>query len=223
MKHNTKKYLIEARQIKENLLIEETIIKNRLLMIFESEHNLINFARLPKQKQREISLALYTELHRLGKNNLINEDIFSNILSKVYGKSMTSVVESLFEPFIDKLLTQLNITGGFKNFLVSFLTTNPKKLIAAFRDCRTMAELVAESIAEAIVITMQKEMNMSGLGWNIIRNVLGKVLKEQNFIKTLSDNLESYICDLFSSFMNKNKGILPNLSKKAKSVEMPIG
>lgn len=220
---NSKKYLIEARQIKENLLIEETIVKNRLLVIFESEDNLINFSKLSKSKQRKISFALYTELHRLGKNNLINEDIFSSILSKVYGKTMPSVIESLFEPFIDKLLTQLNITGGFKNFLVSFLTTNPKKLIAAFRDCRTMAELIAESIAEAMVITMQKEMNASSVGWNIIRNVLGKTLKEQNFIKTLSDNLESYVCNLFNSFMKQNKGMLSNLSKKAKSVEMPIG
>jgi hypothetical protein len=222
MKRSNKRYLAEIKEYRDNLVIERLITKNRLLVIFESEYNLINFKKLSKNKQRDISFAFCTELHRLGKNNLINEDIFSSLLQKFKGNSLPGVIEALFEPFIDKILTQLNISGPFKNFLISFLTTNPKKLIAAFRNCETMAELIAESIVEAIVMSIQKDMNVSGTGSNILRNIIGKTLKEQAFIQKLSDNLESYVCNLFNDLMKKNNSF-SNITKKATGIEMPIG
>ena len=48
---NIKKAILETKEKKEKLLIEENLVKSRIMMIFESEKNIKNFHSLSKKKQ----------------------------------------------------------------------------------------------------------------------------------------------------------------------------
>lgn len=197
-----RKQILEIKEKKEKLLIEEKIIKTRIISIFESEENIKNFSKLPKQKREKIAFAFYGELNRLNESNLINEG-FGDMLAKIFGNSFYGILEGLIEPLVDSILGGLGLSGYFKKFLVSLLTTNPAKLVAAFKDCRAMTELVAASVSEALAMMVQEELNMGGTGYGVIRNILGKTFKESQFINSLSDSLENFVCELFSKFTGK--------------------
>ena len=51
LEHKVKTAILETKERKEKLLIEQTLIKKRILMIFESEKNIKNFDSLPKFKK----------------------------------------------------------------------------------------------------------------------------------------------------------------------------
>jgi len=197
-----RKQILEIKEKKEKLLIEEKIIKSRIISIFESEDNIKNFSSLSKQKKEKIAFAFYGELNRLNESNLINEG-FGDILAKIFGNSFSGILEGLIEPLVDSILGGLGLSGYFKKFLVSILTTNPAKLVSAFKDCRVMTELVAESISEALFMMMQEEKGFGGTGYNMLRNILGKTFKESQFITSISDSLENFVCELFSKFTGK--------------------
>ena len=47
-----KKAILETKEKKEKLLIEQSLVKKRILMIFESEDNITNFGSLTKKIDR---------------------------------------------------------------------------------------------------------------------------------------------------------------------------
>ena len=50
-----RKAILETKDNKEKLLIEENLVKSRILMIVESENNIKNFHKLPKKKQEKMA------------------------------------------------------------------------------------------------------------------------------------------------------------------------
>ena len=48
-----KNVIKETKEQKEKILIEENLVKSRILMIVESENNIKNFNKLPKKKQEK--------------------------------------------------------------------------------------------------------------------------------------------------------------------------
>ena len=64
-----KKAILEAKDNKEKFLIEENLVKSRILMIIESKDNIKNFNKLPKKKQEKIAYSLLEEINFLTENN----------------------------------------------------------------------------------------------------------------------------------------------------------
>jgi hypothetical protein len=52
-----KKAILEAKDNKEKTLIEENLVRSRILMIVESKTNIKNFHKLPKKKQEKMEEA----------------------------------------------------------------------------------------------------------------------------------------------------------------------
>jgi hypothetical protein len=75
-----KKALVEAKEQKERRLIEESLIKSKIMMICESEENIKNFDSLTKTKQRKIANAILTEII-LSDDELLNEGLWDAITS----------------------------------------------------------------------------------------------------------------------------------------------
>ena len=67
-----KKAILETKEKKEKLLIEQSLVKKRILMIFESEDNITNFGSLTKSKQEKIAYKLVYEINYLKETNLLN-------------------------------------------------------------------------------------------------------------------------------------------------------
>ena len=206
MKKEIRKKLLEIKEKKDNLMIEERIIVSRLKLIAEGEYNSRNFKFLPRHKQVSIFGETIVELRKINEEGLISEDFnLWGMLKGLFGGG----VETLAEPIINKILTELGFTsnGFFKKFVISYLTSRPGDLIKAFVDCKTLTRLIAESLIEATLMNFQEQKEFGGFGFDVLRNTLGNSLKDVEVISSLEEKLSGKVCELFNVFGGKAKSI----------------
>jgi hypothetical protein len=218
MKKNiVRKKLLEQKERKERLLTENLIVENRLRFLFEDDGRIINFKNLTESEKEKVAIKFYSELARLNESNLINEQ-FLDIMKNIFGNAFSGVIQGLVEPLVNSILSGLGLKGYFKDVLVSFFTKHPAKLAEAFKGCEKLTEVVASALVEGMVMMMQKESNLGGTGFDIIRNTLVDTMMETKFVQSLSDSLESFICDLYNKFTGKAKDVYQKLKPDAENV-----
>lgn len=224
IKKDIRKALLETKEKKETLLIERTIIKNRILMVVEDVNNIKNFNKLPYKKRNRLSESLLKEFIYLERNGLLNEgfmDILSSLFGNVFGRS---AVETIAEPLIDKVLTSFGFTseGILKKTMISFLTSNPKELIKAMGDCRLMTKLLIESFIEGIVMMIQQQTDKGGFMYDYARNTLGGLIKGTSVVSNLEGQLSGKVCGMFSNLTGKAEDVADKLSG-GKPAQVPNG
>lgn len=196
-----KKSLIETKEIKEKKLIEESLVKNRISMVIGDVKSVEDFNKLSEDKKLKLSVKFLQEMSFLDKNGLLVEQNFSSILQSLFGGAFGNITQTLVEPFIEKILSGVGLNQGyFRNFLVSYLTSRPSEIIKSFGDCKLMTKLVAGAIVESIVKTMQEEKGFSAPGYDLIRNTLGDVIRNVQFVSGIEKGLENTICSLVGKF-----------------------
>lgn len=215
LKKDIRKALLEAKEKKESILIENQIVENRLLMIFESKDKINNFNQLSKSEKRKIANSLVQEIHYLGQNGLINEN-FMDILKGLFGGLLGSVAETAAEPLVNSLLSAIGFksNGFMKKFVISFLTSNPKDLMNAFSDCKLMTKLLVRSLIEGMVMMYQQETEKGGYIYDFVRNQLGKLIEESSIGSTLENKFAGIVCDMFGKFSDKAQGVADKLGQK---------
>jgi hypothetical protein len=197
-----KKAILEAKDNKEKSLIEENLVRSRILMIVESEDNIKNFSKLTKKKQEKIAHTLLDEIRFLDENNILNEQLM-DVLGKLFGNSLSGIAQTIVEPMVSSLLGKLGLGGFFKDFLTSFLVSDPRRLALALKDCKELTKLIAEALSEALVIMLQKQTGLEGQGYSFMRNALGGAVKETTFITNLENQLSGIVCGVFNGFNKK--------------------
>lgn len=210
LKTDIRKSLIETKERKESLLIEEQIVKSRISIILENIDSLESFQKLSEDKQLRISFKLMNEISYLHESGLLNEQL-GDFLSKIFGNSFGGVTETIVEPFVNSVLSALGLKGYFKNVLVSFITSRPSDLIAAFGDCNKMTKLISEALAEGVFITLQQQKGYGGFGYDLIRNVLGGAIKDSSFIQGIEGGISKIICELFGKYTDNAKDLVGKL------------
>lgn len=208
LEKKVKKSLIEAKERKEKLLIEESIIKNRFSMILEGINNEEDFKKLSEDKQLKLSLKIIQELSYLQENGLILEQDLGSLMSKLFGGWFGNLTQTIFEPMFDKLLTPLFGEGFFKDFLVSFLTSKPSEVIKSFNDCKLMTKLIAEGVSEAIAMQVMRSQGYKGAGYTFIRNTMGDVLTGSEFISGIEKGLGNTVCSILGKFSDNAKKVV---------------
>ena len=197
-----KRAILEAKDNKERLLIEENLVKSRILMIVESETNIKNFHKLPKKKQEKIAYSLLEEINFLSENNILNEQLMDT-LGKIFGSSLSGIVQTIVEPMVSSLLGKLGLGGFFNDFLTSFIVSKPQRLALALKDCKELTKLITEALSEALVKMLQAKTGAEGRGYDFMRNALGDAIKETTFISSLENQLSGIVCSVFSGFNKK--------------------
>lgn len=211
-----KKSLIETKEKKERKLIQETLIKNRISIITEGITNIDDFNSLSENKKLKMSVNFLQEMSYLETNGLITEQNFSSILQSIFGGAFGNITQTLVEPFLEKILKGLGFESGYiRNFLVSFLTSRPSEIIKAFSDCKLMTKLVASGIVESIVKTMQEERGFSAPGYDLIRNTMGDVIRNIEFVSGLEKGLENKICSIIGKFTDNAEKVAEKLKPSA--------
>ena len=210
LKNKIKRSIIETKEKKEKLLIEQRLVESRIMMIVESESNAKNFHSLSEEKQQKMMYSLLAEINYLDEQGMINEQLW-DFLGKIFGNSFGGAVETIVEPLVNSLLSSLGLGGYFKNFLVSFITTNPLELAKALKSCEALTTLIADSLAEAVFMMIQKDKGLSGDGYTFIRNALGGAVKDTKFVDSLEKQLSSIVCELFGKMNDKASGVYDKL------------
>lgn len=209
-----KKVLKETKKNKENLLIEQSLVKNRIINIFGSEENLKNINRLSERKKIRLALALMEEIRFLDENQILNEQL-GDFLGKIFGGAMGSFLETLVEPLVNSVLSGLGITGFFKNFLVSALTSNPRELARALSDCKTLTTLIANSLGEAMFMMIQEKKGLEGGFYTFLRNALGGAVKDTAFVNKIEDFIGDFVCKAYSNLTGKAEQVYNKLKPVA--------
>jgi hypothetical protein len=211
LEKKVKRSLIEIKEKKEKKLIEESLIKNRLSIIFEGIESEEDFKSLSEEKQLKLSLKFIQEITFLQENGLITEQNLGSVMSQLFGGWFGNLTQTIFEPMFKKILTPLFGEGFFTNFLTAYLTSRPSDVIKSFNDCKLMTKLVAEGIVESVVKTTQEEFGYSGAGYDLIRNTMGDVLRSVDFISGLEKGLQNTVCSLFNKYTGKAKSVIEKL------------
>ena len=211
LEKKVRNYLIETKERKEKLLIEEKLIKNRFSIIFEGVKSEKDFKSLSEKKQIKISLKFIQEVVFLQKNGLMVEQQLGDQMSKLFGNGLGNLTQTMFEPIIRKILKPLFGEGFFTDFLVSYLTSRPSEIVKSFNDCKLMTNLIAQGISESIVMQIQKNAGLTGPGYNFIRNSVGDVLSGTEFTSRIEDGLEGKICGILDGFSGNAEQVISKL------------
>jgi len=207
---NIKKAILETKERKEKLLIEENLVKSRIMMIFESEKNIKNFNSLPKKKQEKIAYKLLEEINYLQETSLLNEQLM-DFLGKIFGNSLGGIFQTVAEPLVNSVLSSIGLQGYFKDFLVSFITTNPARLAKAMKSCEELTKLIAEALSEAVFMMIQRQQGLEGQGYTFLRNALGGAVKDYGFIQSIEKQISGIVCELFGKMNDKASGVYDKL------------
>lgn len=216
MKKELRKALIEAKEKKEKRLIEETLIRSKIMMIVESEENIKNFDSLSERKKRKIADGILKEMIS-SDGELLNEGL-GEILSSLFGSSFSGLAQTIGEPIVNSILGALGMEDGyFKSVMISFFTKNIGRLAKALRgDCKELTGLVAESLVEGLVIQLSNTKGMTGPGYTFIRNTIADSIQSSGFVQSLENSLESTVCSLFNKFTQKATEVASNLKSAPK-------
>jgi REP element-mobilizing transposase RayT len=214
LKKDIKKAIIETKEKKEKLLIEAKIVQNRLMIIFESKENIKNFANLPKEKKTKMAKALFEEISYLDEQGLLNEQLW-DFLGKIFGNSLGAGLETIAEPLVNSILGAIGLGDSyFGKFIVSFITTKPGRLAKALKDCNELTKLIAESLGEAMVMTIQKQQGLQGNGYTFMRNALLGAIKDTSFASKLESQLSGIVCEVFGKMNDKASDVYDKLKPK---------
>ena len=205
-----KRSIIETKEKKEKLLIEQKLVESRIMMIVESESNARNFHNLSEEKQQKMMYSLLEEIRYLDEQGMVNENLM-DFLGKIFGNSFGGAVETIVEPLVNSILSSIGLGGYFKNFLVSFITSNPLELAKALKSCDALTRLVAKSLSEAVAMMIQNDKGLSGSGYTFIRNALGGAVADTKFIDGLTTQLSKVVCGLFDKMNDKASGVYNKL------------
>lgn len=206
-----KKKLKETKVQKETLLIEEKIVRSRLMMIFENENFLERFNSLSEAEQGKLSILILMEISSLNEEGLISEN-FVDTISGLFGKAFWGGSETFIEKALNSFLSGIGIPdNSIRKFLVSFFSTNPAELLRAFRDCKVLSKHVARAIGETMIMNLQQTKGVGGFGWDMIRNVVQNKLQDLDFVKDVEDTISEKICELFGKFSGNAKEVMDKI------------
>lgn len=207
-----KKAILEAKDKKDRLIIEENLVKTRISTIIESKEIIENFEFLPEGKKMKIAVSLMEEIRFLDENQILNEQLM-DFLGKIFGNSLGGIVQTIVEPLVNSILSGLGMPDGFlKNTLISLFTSNPLELAKALKSCEALTKLVAQSMVEGMVMMLQQQQGLEGKGYTFLRNALGGAIKDTKFIQNLEGMLEGVICDIYRNFNNKASDVYKKIT-----------
>lgn len=209
-----KRKLLETKEQKNKLIIEQEIFRSRLMMIFESEDNIKNWDNLSDKKRLKISCKFLQEISFQQQNGVLNEGLLDAIKG-IFGTSVGGGFgQSILEPAVSWILSGLGMENNsyIKKFVVSFLTKK-EGFWNYLKDCRTLTKGIAESIAEAMVMEVQPKLNAGGFWMDAVRNTLGDWLSPKNNSGFIG-GIEKQIADKVCGYWNKATGNAENVLTK---------
>jgi len=204
LKKSLKKNLIEVKEKKEDLMVENKIITNRFNFLFESR----SFET--EEEKDYLVESIITEIGYLKVQGYtpqaINEGLFS-MLGNIFGGSVKSI-PAVFGEYIAGWLTktlgipQNSYMGSVVVALVGNL--NIADYDKFFSDCRFASNKIADSLIEGYVLQLQNEKNLntgaSGFIVSALRNSVVDYFTEDktSLIQILEDKIGEFLCPKLS-------------------------
>jgi len=199
--------LLETKENKEKNLIKETLVKNRLLVLVEHIKNEDDFNSLSEDKKVQLSFNILQEMSYLESTGLISEVDLGGVFKSLFGGFFGDVTQTVFEPLIGKIVYPLFGEGFMSNFIISYLTSRPSDVIKSMSDCKLMTKLIAESVVEGMVMSLQRQKGFDAPGYSYLRNALGTVFEGSEFVSGIEKSIANTVCGVFSTVAGNAKKV----------------
>ena len=207
LEKRVRKTLVEAKEEKQKQIIQERLVKTRLSILVEHIQDENDFNELTEDKKAQLSYNILSELSYLQSNGLISEVDLSSVFKSLFGGLFGNVTQTVFEPLIGKIVTPLFGEGFMSNFIISYLTSRPSEVIKSMSDCKLMTKLVAESIVEGMVMSLQRQKGFDAPGYSFLRNTLADAITGTGFVSGIENSISSTVCSLFNKFAGNAKKV----------------
>ena len=163
----------------------------------------------------DTNLIIYTE--ERFKNDIINyrKEVDPNLEKTIIIIQPLESIEgykTFFEPLIGKIVYPLFGQGFLSNFIISYLTSRPSEVIKSMSDCKLMTKLIAESVVEGMIMSLQRQKGFDAPGYSFLRNTLGDVIKGTGFISGIENSISSTVCELFGKFAENAEKVKSKLA-----------
>jgi hypothetical protein len=213
-----KNTLIETKEKKEILLIEQKIVKDRVSILFEGIKSEKDFNRLSEKQKLNLSVKFLQEMSYLQNTGLINEQNFGDVLKSLFGGWFGNAVQTFVEPVLKGILVPWFGEGYFTNFIISLLTKNTAEFIRGLNDCTLMTKLIAQSISEAVFMQIQDAKGLNSPGYVFLRQSMGDALTSTEFIKGIEKGLGDMVCKMIGKFTGNATKVAEKLKNSGSSV-----
>lgn len=207
LEKRVRKTLVEAKEEKQKQIIQERLVKTRLSVLVEHIQDEDDFNNLTEDKKVQLSYNILSELSYLQSNGLISEVDLSSAFKSLFGGFFGNVTQTIFEPLIGKIVKPLFGEGFMSNFIISYLTSRPSEVIKSMSDCKLMTKLVAESIVEGMVMSLQRQKGFDAPGYSFLRNTLADAITGTGFVSGIENSISNTVCELFGKFANNAKKV----------------
>ena len=207
LEKRVRKTLVEAKEEKQKQIIQERLVKTRLSVLVEHIQDEDDFNNLTEDKKAQLSYNILSELSYLQSNGLISEVDLSSAFKSLFGGFFGNVTQTVFEPLIGKIVKPLFGEGFMSNFIISYLTSRPSEVIKSMSDCKLMTKLVAESIVEGMVMSLQRQKGFDAPGYSFLRNTLADAITGTGFVSGIENSISNTVCELFGKFANNAKKV----------------
>lgn len=214
MKSSIRKNLQLIREEKERKEISISIVESRLQTLAGDDF-FKSFNNLSENRKLKTSFLILQEMNTVLQYDLISEQDLASSFKNIFGNMFGSGIQTLAEPIIRKLLEFFGIdpTSYFSNTVVSFMTSDPRELIGAMGSCEKFAKLLSQSLAEAFVMEIQESLGGEGMVFDFLRNSLGGAVKDVQFVDSLTKQLSTKVCGLFTKLGSNAKNLIGQLSQ----------
>ena len=214
MKSLIRKNLQIIQEERERKNISISIVESRLQTI-AGEDFFNNFNDLSENRKLKVSFLILQEMNTVLEYDLISEQDLASSFKNIFGDLFGSGIQTLAEPIIRKLLQLFGLDpkSYFSNTVVSFLTSDPRELIAAMGSCEKFSKLLSQALAEAFVMEIQESLGGEGMVFDFLRNSLGGAVKDVEFVDSLTRQVSSTVCGLFTKVGSNAKNLIGQLSQ----------
>ena len=207
LERKVRQSLLEVKEQKERDLIKENLVRQRLSMLVEHIQSEDEFNGLSKNEKLRLSFNILQELSYLESTGLLSEQDLSGAFKSLFGGFFGNVTQTIFEPLIGKIVYPLFGEGFLSNFIISYLTSRPSDVIKSMSDCKLMTKLIAESVVEGMVKSLQRQKGFDTPGYSYLRNALGTVFEGSEFVRGIEGSIANTVCGLFEKFAGNAKKV----------------
>ena len=211
-----RKNLLETKENKKNLIVEEKIIRGRFNFLLES------LSEKDELSLDEIFFTVLFESQKLRSLNLTKslileeeKSFFSSLFSLFGGGIVDSlkeygarwIIEKIFgKSGADSLMAQ-TLVAGFGNLSWDDIT----KL---FTDCSYTTKWLVETILEGFVRKYQEKKGVTGVFADTVRNSIVDAIKSNEVVDALTSKLMGFVCNIIGGLVPKMEDAYAGLKQK---------
>jgi hypothetical protein len=185
-----RKNLLEAKENKKNLIVEEKIIRGRFNFLLES------LSEKDKLSLDEIFFTVLFESQKLRGLNLTKSLIL---------EEEKSFFSSLFSLFGGGIVDSLKEYGGNLDW---------ETITKIFTDCSFTTKWLVKTIVEGFARKYQEKSGRSGVFADTVRNGIVDAINSNEIIDALSNKLMGFVCSMIGKLVPKMEDAYSGIKQK---------